>query len=266
MSIEKYVQKEIELVARLRAATESIAQAEADAGAAYVDAEDGQSTSASLDAVLRAKAEVPLIESAIRTVRGRRLDAARSKRAEASAELRKQASAVRAQIASIETKVAKHIGAINELQSTHVTVSVTAPGEPPAKSQLLETQAMAIEQRAAALDGELPRHGTVTLDDVTDTDPMIAAVLMHASDGPSARDLASWAAAVEQRAIAAGRGQFGQNPRRYYLVWKNSVIDTTESYIQVHGLARRPAGPISGEPVFEIGSDLFYARSTEAVG
>ena len=69
MSIERHAQKEIELVARLRAANERIAQAEVDAGAAYVDAEDGQSTSASVDAVLHAKAEVALIDSAIRTVR-----------------------------------------------------------------------------------------------------------------------------------------------------------------------------------------------------
>jgi len=258
MSIEKHAQKEIELVARLRTANERIAQAEADAGAAYVDAEDGQSTSASVDAVLRARAEVPLIESAIRTVRGRRLDAARAKRAEASAELRKQASGVRAQIASIETKVAKHIGAINELQSTHVTVSVTAPGEPSAKSQLLETQAMAIEHRAAALESDLPRHGTVTLDDVTGTDPLIAAVLHHASDSPSSQDVVQWAADVERK---AGRGPFGENLRRYTLVWKDGRIDSTESYIQVHSLARSPAGPVSGALGYEIGSDIFRAAA-----
>jgi hypothetical protein len=258
MSIERHAQKEIELVARLRAANERIAQAEVDAGAAYVDAEDGQSTSASVDAVLHAKAEVALIDSAIRTVRGRRLDAARGKRAEASAELRKQASGVRAQIAMIETKVAKHIGAINELQGTHVTVSVTAPGEPTAKSQLLETQAMAIEQRAAALEGELPRHGTVTLDDATSIDPLIAAALHHASDSPSSQDVVEWAADVERK---AGRGPFAENLRRYTLVWKDGRIDTTESYIQVHSLARRPAGPVSGALGYEIGSDIFRAAA-----
>jgi hypothetical protein len=255
MSIAKYAQKENELLARLRAADERIAQAEADAGAAYADAEGGQSASISLDAVLRAKAEVPLIESAIRAVRARRLDAIRESRKSEAAAPRKQAAELRTEIARIEQKVRKHIESINVLQETQVTVSA-APGEPTAKSQLLETRATAIEQRAAALEADLPRDGKVTLDNVTGIDALIAAVLQHQSDSPSSQDVMQWATAVERK---AGRGPFGENLRRYALVWKDGGIDTAESYIQVHSLARRPAGPVSGSLGYEIGSDIFRA-------
>jgi len=261
MSIEKYAQKEIELIARLSAASQRIAQAETAAGTAYVDADEGQSTSVSVDEVLRAKAEVPLIESAIRTVRGRRLEAVRAKRQADAGELRKQAADLRAEIARIEQKVRKHVEAINALQETLVSVSA-APAQPIAKSHLLETQAMAIEARAAALDSELPRHGSVTLDNVTSIDPLIAAVLHHPTDSPLSQDVVQWAADVERK---AGRGSFGENLRRYTLVWKDGRIDTTESYIQVHSLARRPAGPVSGTLGYEIGSDLFYAPPGAAV-
>ena len=262
MSIEKYAQKEIELIARLSAASQRIAQAETAAGTAYVDADEGQSTSVSVDEVLRVKAEVPLIESAIRTVRGRRLEAVRAKRQADAGELRKQAADLRADIARIDQKVRKHIESINALQETHVTVSVTAPCEPTAKSQLLEAQAAAIEQRAAALEGDLPRHGKVTLDNVTSINPLIAAVLHHPTDSPLSQDVVQWAADVERK---AGRGSFGENLRRYTLVWKDGRNDTTESYIQVHSLARRPSGPVSGTLGYEIGSDLFYAPPAAAV-
>lgn len=256
-----WVEKSLSLTRRKCELEHALAGLEAEAAALMLDAEDetgGANTRGSLDMVERVQAEIRALDGAIRVCRARRLDAIKAKRQTDAGELRKQASDLRADIARIDQKVRKHIESINALQETHVTVSATAPGEPTAKSQLLETQATAIEQRAAALEGNLPRHGKVTLDNVTAIDPLIAAVLHHASDSPSSQDVVQWAADVERK---AGRGPFGENLRRYTLVWKDGRIDSTESYIQVHSLARRPAGPVSGALGYEIGSDIFRAAA-----
>lgn len=275
-TIEQYARREIDLVGRLRAAKEKIGLAEAAAGAAILDSENetgapgcGVATEA-VDALARAKAEVQALESAIKACRVRRLEAVKTKRAEAAAALRKQAAEMREQLEKLKAKTAKHLAEISELEGMPFALTpAPAPGMwgTVPLSQTLQNDALAADLKAASLEVEVPRNGSVTIDDATSVDPLILAVLQHPSDGPAAEDIAAWAAAVETRGVDTGASTyaprqpraFGSHHRRLHLEWKNGAIDTGESFIQVGALARRPPGPVTGAPGFELGSDIFKA-------
>jgi len=261
MSIDKYAQKEIELVARLRTANERVASVEAAAGSAFLDAEEstdsGETSSVAVEVLMKARAEVSAIAAAIKTCRGRRLEAVAAKRRSTAAEMRKQVAELTSQLERLEAKTQKHIVAISELQGMPFTAAPTptVPGIP--LSQQLQNQITTLAQRAANLEGSVPRHGHVHLDNVASSQELIDAVLRTEADGPDAATINAWASACEAQ---NGRA-FGEQNRIFRLYWKDGSIDFGASYIQIPDLARTSAGAQPGHVVTELGTDVFRAAA-----
>lgn len=247
--IGKYAAKEVELIGMARAASESLAAAEAAAGDAFLDSGE---TDASTDAVVKARARAAGIRAAITTCRARRLEAVKVKRAGEAASLQKQVEQVRSQLEALNQKTAKCIEVLGELQGMPYS-AVPAPttfGMVPRSAQL-ENEIQALERRRIALGGELPRDGVADLQEATGMDALIAAVLTHESDTPTAEQVLSWADACE-----AGQ-QFGERPRRWYLVWRGGIIDAARSYVLVPSLAPHTVGPTAGTPLIDLGRATF---------
>lgn len=140
------------------------------------------------------------------------------------------------------------------------------------RSQELQNQITSFEIRAAALEAdELPRAGAVDVQDVTTTDPLVLAALLHESDGPSAESIIAWAAGCEKHGRASRMGRsmdqrdFGDNLRNFHLVWRNGVIVYDESHVQIPAFIRTEPGQYSGDPVAELGSDIFRCPAPAAV-
>jgi hypothetical protein len=90
MTIEQFAKQEIELLARRRAAATAITAAESAAGAALLDAVEGDTASLSVDQIERARAELAQLDAAIKICRTRRLGAVRTKRQGEAGALRRQ--------------------------------------------------------------------------------------------------------------------------------------------------------------------------------
>lgn len=145
---------------------------------------------------------------------------------------------------------------LGELQGMPFSASPTptAPGIP--LSQLLLNKIQAAESQSTALEGELPRAGTVDVEDATSVEALVAAVLRIDAEAPTTASIVEWAASVERQA----KRDFGQQPRRYRLVWSNAEIDVDASYVQVPSLIRTTAGTLGGT-VRELGTDQFRAAA-----
>jgi hypothetical protein len=106
------------------------------------------------------------------------------------------------------------------------------------QSSRLATLANALEDKALELEvASVPHHGWAHVDDVTDTMPLVAAILRHPSNGPSAAEILAWAAAVDKDS------RFGSLQRSLRVTWRDGVIDYQDSFITVPAFA--PPGPIS---------------------
>jgi hypothetical protein len=269
--VERYAAKEIELMGRRLQAVEAITAAEQAAGTALLDG-DGEATSAPVEAVIRASAQVSAIDSAVRTCRERRLEAIRAKRRGDAAELRKQILELREQLEKLEAKIAKHVAAISELQGVPFVALSASAWNKASCSQELQSQSTSFEIRAAALEADqLPQAGSVDVENVTTVDELVLAVLRHESDGPSAESISAWALGCEKhgRLSRMGRGMdqrdFGDSLRNYHLVWRNGVIVYDESRTQVPEIIRTEPGKYSGRPIADPGSDIFRCPAPASV-
>ncbi len=253
--VEKWAVKELSLMRQQRDAAARIAALEVNAGDALLDAEgEGEPGTAPIDAVVRARAEAAAIAAAIGSCRLRRLQAIQAKRVGAAAEFRGQALALRRQLDVLEQKTAKLMQTLGELQGMPFSASPTptAPGIP--LSQLLLNKIQAAESQSSSLEGELPRAGTVDVEDATGVEALVAAALRVDAEAPTTASILEWAASVERQA----KRDFGRQPRRYRLVWRDGMIDTAESYIQVSALIKTTEGTLGGA-VRELGTDQFRA-------
>lgn len=164
MSIEEFAQKEIELLSRRRAAAAQIVMAESAAGAALLDAQEGDSASAPADQIQRARSELAQIDAAIRICHSRRLGTIRSKRQADAGALRRQAAELIDQAEKIESRVTKALVAVADAQQTTFAAPAVALGGGVPLSLKLRSEAAALESRAADLESELPRHGTLDVE------------------------------------------------------------------------------------------------------
>jgi len=255
MSIEQFARQEIELLARRRTAAAAIILAESAAGAALLDAQEGDTASASVDQIQRARAELAQIDAAIRVCHARRLGAIRSKRQGDAGALRRQAAELIDQAEKIEHKVSKALATVAEVQQTSFAAPMVALGGDVPLSLKLHAQAAGLESRAADLESELPRHGTLDVEG-TGIDDLIEGMLRVEVECPDTQSLVDWAQDVERRS----RREFGQQPRRYHVEWKDGVIDAAQSYIQVSALIKTTEGTLGGV-VRELGTDQFRAAA-----
>lgn len=252
-TVEELAAKETELLARRLTAVAAVTAASAAAGEALIDS-DGQGAPA-VDGITRARDAVTAIDAALVACRARRLEAIAAKRKTGAAALRKQASDLRGQLTRLEEKTAKALQALADLQGVPYSAQ-PAPalvGQIP-KSAQLQSQISSADQQAADLERDVPTSGSVDVEDATDVEPLLKAMLRTEAAIPTVRAVIDWARAVEQHA----RRAFGENPRRFHLVWKDGQVDAAESYIQVGALAKVGLGSYGGT-VFEAGSDIFRA-------
>lgn len=270
--ILKYATKEIELFGRRRAAVEAIEAAEQAAGIAVLDAPEGESTAAQTDAIMRAKSEVSAIDAAVRACRQRRLEAIKRKRAAEAVAAHEESDGLRSQIESINSQVSEHLAAVAKLEQTQFAALPLAMAADLPLTQCLQMQIDALERRATALESEVPRTGGVDVSNVTGTGELIAEMLKHEGDVPTTEDVLSWVVGCEkhgrpgQQTGAPDCLAFGALLRNFHLVWRDCVIDFSQSYTQVPELIRASQGVYNPSmTVRESGSDLFRCPAPAAV-
>ncbi len=244
--IERYAAKEVKLVADHSEAVARVSAAELTAGDALLDGQDGESASAAVEQIVRAKSSVAAIEASIRACRVRRLDAIKGKIAAEAAAWRRRADEARAEQDRITAKTKKHVDALKQLEGVEFIPASTP------KSSTLGTRAFGCEDKAVQLEtASVPRNGGAQLDDVTSAIPLVEIVLRHESDGPSAQEVFAWAAACDPE------GRSGNLPRSFRVNWRDGVIDYRDSYCQVAALA--PSAGISIYTQKDLGPDMAQA-------
>jgi len=242
--VELYANKELELMASLRDAAGKVSEAERNAGDSILD---GESTDATVDAIVRAKAQVAAIEGAIRACRIRRVTAIEAGIATKVVDLRKRAGEAREEQKRIAAKSERHLKALQELEGCQFVPAATMymPGGAITNSGRLAALAHGLEDQAAHLEAAgVPDSGSAQLDDVASVNDLAAAILKHPSNGPSAAEAFAWAAACDTL------DRFGAHRRNYRVTWTGGVIDFAQSFTQVPALA--PQGEISsytGKPL-----------------
>ena len=185
--IEKYAAKELKLVANHSEAVAMVSAAELSAGDALLDAPEGESASAAVEQIFRAKSGVAAIEASIRACRARRLEAIKGKIAAEAAEWRRRADEARAEQERITGKTKKHIDALKQLEGVEFIPAATP------KSSTLGARAFGCEDKAVQLEAAgVPPNGGAQVDDVTSAAPLVEMVLRHESDGPSAQEVFAW--------------------------------------------------------------------------
>jgi hypothetical protein len=245
--VDLYANKELELMASLRDAAGKVSDAERHAGDSILD---GESTDAAVEAIVRAKAQVAALDGAIRACRARRLAAIEAKIAAKVVDLRKRASEAREEHERIAGKAGRHLKALQELEGCQFMPAVTLFNPVViTHSGRLGSLAASVEDQAAKLEAAgIPDSGSVQLDEVTSATELASAILVHPSDGPSAAEALSWAAACDPL------DRFGTHPRSYRVSWKGGVISYADSFTQVAALA--PQGEISIYTGRPLGPDL----------
>ncbi len=241
--IDKYAAKEVKSVANHRDAVAGVSAAELTAGDALLDSQDGESASAVVEQIVRAKSGVAAIEASIRACRARRLEAIKGKIATDAADWRKRADEARAEQDRIAAKTKKHLDALKQLEGVEFIPASTP------RSSTLGARAFGCEDKAVQLESAgVPRNGGAQLDDVTSATPLVEMVLRHESDGPSAQEVLAWAAACDPD------DRFGNLPRSFRVSWRDGVIDYRDSYCQVAVLA--PSAGISIYTMKDLGPDM----------
>jgi hypothetical protein len=247
VELEKYANKELELMASLQEAAGKVSDAERSAGDSILD---GESTDAAVDAIVRAKAQVAALEGAIRACRIRRLAAIEAKIASEVADLKKRAGEAREEHERIAAKSARHLKALQELEGCQFVPAATLFNPVvTTNSGRLAALAHGLEDQAARMEAAgIPDSGSVQLDDVASVNDLAAAILKHPSNGPSAAETLAWAAACDPL------HRFGTHARSYRVSWKAGVISYADSYTQVPALA--PTGETSIYTGRPLGPDL----------
>ena len=269
--ITYYADREVELLKRLRAADQRVAEAERAAGTAYLD--DPDASSGAVDAVVRAKTERSAIIAALDVNRQRRLEAVAAKRTADARALRQQAADIATEIKTVEAQVAERVSEINALLATQIYFT-PGVGQPLPRTQTLAAQVDHLTHRAEALEVPTPRHGHVDLADVTSVDALIAAMLRHPSEVPTVAEVIDWHGRIDHDDASAARAihevvrtpiDFGDRPRRYRLAWKDSKVDYANSFCEDQSLGRKTESSLTGAVLIEAGSFTFRATPPAGV-
>ena len=250
--IDYWASRELTLTRRRLALQNSLTDVELAAGTALLDAEsDEVSIGASLDLLERAHAEIRALDVAIRAARSRRLESIRSKRAAEAKALRRDAASKREEAQSISKKTAELLAEISGLQGVNYPLSLLSQNPATGiwdcpRGPQLENEAGNLESRAADLErAEVRRDGMLDLENVADLDQVVRAVLEFEADGPTAADVLAWLEAVLRRAPQIADHQIDC----CRLVWKDRMIDTDQSCLQVNSLMRMRTSQITGEEI-----------------
>lgn len=237
--IEKIVSREIELTTQKRAAVAALAVAREFAGAALVEGE----AKLQLGAVTRLVEEISAQSRALDLVRARRTATIVAENAAAASRLRSQAKEKHGELAALNAKVAKLLSDIGKLEGVHYgrqTCSMAANGQE--RSDALAVEIRDLTEKAEALEsGAVAKNGHYHGDDVLADSEVIAGVLRHHSEVPTAAAIGDWLSACADNVRVPGRN-FGALSRTVRLTWAGGVIDTAASYVFVPGLTRKATG------------------------
>lgn len=237
---ERINARELELETECASKRAGLAMAKTAAGSAIVDG--GGST---VGEVVRLAAEVESFEYALVACHARRVSAIENLLRARAQERRQLAAEKRGELRTLEAKTGKFLQALSELEG--VDYSSFILGQQPVedagegfhrpRSTRLRIEAENLETQATELESRgVLRHGTVDLMDATCTEDLVRALLREEKDVPSVSAVLAWASACES---AAAPRIFGDNKRRFRVVWRDGVIDREQSYVFVPELGRR---------------------------
>jgi hypothetical protein len=239
--IRRLAEKEIELVGKRWKAVHALAAAEQGAGLAYLEGKNS-----GLDQVIKLRAELGVIDAAVRTCQAQRSSAVKNRYSIEAKEARRKITEKQAEIASLNAKTAKHLQALSELEGvayTHEVLGCQPAGEGALRAHI-EPRSETLRREISELDRSAqeaenwraPNYGTVDMPDVINEQEFSLAVLMHDSQGVTAQVLVDWIDACHT-IIKKKNLELGDKPRRYRLAWREGKVDP-ESYVHVKALAR----------------------------
>lgn len=254
--VRRFGEKEVELVGKKRLRIHELSEAEQGAGLAYL--EGGTS---SFDQVIRLRAELGVIESALKACRVQRLNAIASKFKVEAQQIRRQAGDKRAELAELEAKTSSLLEQLSALQGAPFTAAGTS------KSETLQNEIAGLERRARELESKtIPSAGVVDLQEITSSEQFTIAVLCFEAEGPTAEEIEGWMNACQAVALhRRGGAEFADRPRRCRLIWSDRKIDLSQSYVFVPSLSPIKGTGDPGQPSYDIEVGTFRAEDSKQV-
>lgn len=247
--IARLADLEITLLDQREQKRAELAQAEKAAGEAYLD---GQ-TEGAVDVTLRLKTEVEALGRALDACHVRRLTAVEKQLAAKVAGLRQQAAGKRSKLATLESKTARLLAQLGELEGGIPYSRVILSAEPSPdggyhtpRSATLRSEAEGFDKQAAELESRgIEDHGSIDCEGTVKD--LIQAVLREERAVPTVQAIQEWVAAVRKAARKRGAGplldsppvEFRRSPsgpavtagRRFRLVWRKGAIDREGSHM-----------------------------------
>ena len=200
--LEKNAQKEVELIGKKQKKVQELTEVEEAQGREFL--ETGKSK---IGRVLKLKAELGMIDSALKACRASRGNAIKAKVAAEAAGLRRQIGEKQSELESHEAKRAKHLAALSELEDVVFTPLILGlqPVDPfmpsrgyyAPRSAKLRAEIDSLQRQAGELSRwQVPDSGSVSIEG-TSIDQLLMAVMTHSSLVPNAEDVMKWHAACE---------------------------------------------------------------------
>ena len=257
--IERFATREIELFAQREVKLTDLVQAERQAGEAYLDGDP----KASVGRAVRLKAETEALGRALDACHVRRLTAVEKQLAAKVAGLRQQAAGKRSELATLESKTARLLAQLGELEggipySRAILSAEPSPdgGYHTPRSATLRSEAEGFDKQAAELESRgIEDHGSIDCEGTVKD--LIQAVLREGRAVPTVQAIQEWVAAVREAARTRGAGPLLDSPpvelrllpsgpavtvgRRFRLVWRKGAIDRERSnmFLPAAGLKSR---------------------------
>jgi hypothetical protein len=227
--LDKIGARELQLLAEREEKRAALSRAQEESALAFLD-----TSKASIGRIVRLKTEVETIGDAIRGCRTRRRTALQNLLVARVSELRDDADRKEKQASAIEEKSGELLAALARLQGASY-----AP-EAETASERLRREVNDARHRAAEMERNgVPNHGKVDVE-VMGTPEVLAALLKHPGIVPPLEDVQRWAEACQASALKLRPdAEFGDLPRRVYLVWNRGEIDQQQSYIFVRELGKQ---------------------------
>lgn len=190
---------------------------------------NGGEPTGSVEAVRHAEIALSSLDRALHALRGRRTETLTHLREARQEDLREEIARRLADIIELEAKTRKALAKVAEIQGETEPYSIPFIESVSPKTRAMRTELDDLQARLNNATG-VPDRGQVVLDEVTGTQELEQAVLMHESLAPSLYELRQWLHDLEQEAMRRRSQGFAEHSRRYALYWVNGRIDRAASY------------------------------------
>ncbi len=188
----------------------------------------GGEPTGSVEAVRHAEIALSSLDRAVHALRGRRTETLTHLREARQEDLRDEIARRLAEITELEAKTRKALAKVAEIQGETEPYNIPFVESVSPKTRAMRTELDDLQARLNNATGVRDR-GQVVLDEVTGTQELEQAVLMHESLAPSLYELRQWLHDLEQEAVKRRNEGFAEHSRRYSLLWANGKIDRAAS-------------------------------------